>query len=30
VWSQDLCVGLAELRPEIYGGWGRDALAAAV
>lgn len=30
VWSQDLCVGLAELRPEIYGGWDPDALAAAL
>jgi DNA segregation ATPase FtsK/SpoIIIE, S-DNA-T family len=30
VWSQDLCTGLAELRPDVYGGWDADALAAAL
>ena len=30
VWSQDLCAGLAELRPDVYGGWDPDALAAAL
>lgn len=30
VWSQELCTGLAELRPEIYAGWDPDTLAAAL
>jgi len=30
VWSGDLCVGLAKLRPEVYGGWDPDTLAAAL
>jgi len=30
VWSQDLCAGLAELRPDVYSGWDPDALAAAL
>lgn len=30
VWSQDLCSGLAELRPEVYAGWDPDTLAAAL
>jgi S-DNA-T family DNA segregation ATPase FtsK/SpoIIIE len=30
VWSVDLCAGLAKLRPEVYGGWDPDTLAAAL
>jgi len=30
VWSVDLCAGLAELRPQVYGGWDQDTLAAAL
>lgn len=30
VWSQELCAKLAELRPDVYGGWDPDALAAAL
>ena len=30
VWSQTLCDGLAKLRPQVYGGWDPDALAAAL
>jgi S-DNA-T family DNA segregation ATPase FtsK/SpoIIIE len=30
VWSETVCERLAELRPELYGGWTPDALAAAV
>lgn len=29
VWSQELCEGLAELRPDVYGGWDPDVFAAA-
>jgi len=28
VWSVDLCAGLAQLRPQVYGGWDADTLAA--
>jgi len=30
VWSEELCAGLAELRPELYGTWTPDVLAAAL
>jgi len=30
VWSEDLCALLAELRPELYGAWTPDVLAAAL
>ncbi|MFI7586263.1 cell division protein FtsK [Spongisporangium articulatum] len=29
-WNADLVVGLAELRPEVYGGWESEQLTAAV
>jgi S-DNA-T family DNA segregation ATPase FtsK/SpoIIIE len=29
-WSERLCALLAELRPEVYGGWDSDALATAL
>lgn len=29
-WSERLCPLLAELRPEVYGGWDQDALQAAL
>jgi DNA segregation ATPase FtsK/SpoIIIE, S-DNA-T family len=30
VWSEELCSGLAELRPDVYAGWTPDTLAAAL
>jgi len=30
VWSEELCAGLAELRPELYASWTPDVLAAAL
>ena len=30
VWSEELCAGLAELRPELYRAWTPDVLASAV
>lgn len=30
VWSQTLCEGLEKLRPQVYGGWDADTLAAAL
>ena len=30
LWSEQVCELLAELRPEVYGGWTPDALAAAL
>lgn len=30
VWSQDLCAGLTELRPDVYSGWDQDTLAGAL
>lgn len=30
MWSEDICTQLAELRPDTYGGWTPDALAAAL
>jgi DNA segregation ATPase FtsK/SpoIIIE, S-DNA-T family len=30
VWSMDIVTGLAQLRPEVYGGWDVDTLAAAL
>lgn len=29
-WSEELCTRLAALRPEVYGGWDADTLAAAL
>lgn len=30
MWSEDIVAALAELRPEVYGGWTADALARAL